>query len=767
MVDRTFDYVGKSVPRTDGWDKATGRGLFTHDVVLPRMLYAKVLRSPYAHAKIVSVDASAAEALPGVKVVAHCKNTPRTFFNTAAPMVLTLRPLMPVLDQQVFPDVVRYIGDEVAAVAATSEKIAEKALKLIKVEYEEIPAVFDPLEAMKEDSPLVHPETPNEEGGHNVTGEPVILNVGDVEKGFAEGEVFADITMKLPRQKQVQLETHAAVASYTYDNRLTIYSTTQAPHPSKMIVSRALGIPESRISLKNPPYVGGGFGVRIGISGKAEVLAATLSKMCGLPVKFVYTREEDFVCSDTRHGGYVHGRMAAKKDGTIVALEVESRLNAGAYSTFSCEVEGLVGIAGTGAYRIPNLHFDGRSVYTNQTTAGAMRGYGTPQGTVLTETLLDDIAKQIGMDPAEIRLKNTVKSGDKWLFPYPVGSTGLNECIRKTAESIGWKEKRGKPKSGTIRRGVGIAAGTHVSNAWPFCLDYDSIQMRLDGDGSLHVTSGIPEIGPGSTTACMQIACDVIGVNFEKSYMNFGDSDAGTFEIGSHATRTLYAVGNVIVKAGTELKKDVLDWAAEFLKADRCKLDMHLGVISDGAGKSITIEELCYEAHLAGKRFQILKCETPPNSPPWQSNAVEVEVDTETGMVKVVKIAAAHDVGRVVNPALCESQIEGAIMQGIGYAIREEMTYIDGKGFYNEGIHKYMLATADDIPEMDTILVESNDPAGPFGVKGIGETGLICTAPAILSAVEDAIGIRFYEFPLTPGRVLEGINEARKNGANI
>ncbi len=756
-------YVGKNIPRFDGRDKATGRGLYTADVYLPHMLHAAVLRSPYAHAKVVSIDVSEAEKMEGVVAIATRDNTPRTYFNVTASMILTVPPAKPVLDQQIFPDVVRYIGDEVAAVAAETLEIAKEAIKKIKVVYEELPAVYDVEEAMKDGAPQVQPDL---SPGNNLCGGVIKIRQGDVDAAWKEGDVFAEHTMYLPRVKQAQLETHGAVADYNPDGRLIVQSTTQTPYPCKVILATVFGMPSSYIRVKNPPHVGGGFGVRIGISAKAEIIASALSILAKRPVKYLYTREEDFLASDTRHGGLIKCRLASKKDGTFVALDAEAFMNTGAYATFGPDLVAVLGACGiAGIYGIPNIRYDGHAIYTNQQTAGAFRGYGTPQGTIATEMCVDSIAKQLGMDALELRLKNTTRVGADWWFPYPVKSTYLNDCLEQCAESIGWKEKRGKKQTGTIRRGVGIACGTHVSNAAPFCVDYDAAYMRIESDGTLHVASSIPEIGPGVTTGLLQIAAETVGVPLKTSRLAYGDTDAGPFDIGSHASRTLYAVGHLFVKMGKELKQQILEWAADFLYVDVETLDLVDGAIIGNCEKSslcvkpLPLGELAYEAHLRGKQFLVHGCEVPPNSPPWHAHAAEVEVDMETGMVKVLKVAAAHDVGVAINPVLVEGQIEGAVAMGVGYAIREEMTYEEGKGFYNDSYHKYMLPTMDEMPEIDTIIVDAFDPAGPYGAKGIGECGLVPTAPAIISAVEDAIGIRFYEMPMTPGRVLKKIKE--------
>ncbi|MEG1448196.1 MAG: molybdopterin cofactor-binding domain-containing protein, partial [Oscillospiraceae bacterium] len=657
-------YVGQNIPRKDGFDKVTGIGAYTHDVQLPRMLHAKVLRSPFEHAFIKSIDTGKAEALAGVYAVATYKNTPQILYNTSATMITTNPGHEPVLDQVTFGQEVRYIGDEVAAVAATTEEIAKQALKLIEVEYEELPSVVDHIEAMKADAPNVHENLAEK----NICGGAVEFGIGDVEKGLAEGEVITEATITLPRVKQAQLETHGAVADFRGDGTLTVYATTQTPHPTKMILAYALDMAESKIRVLNPPYVGGGFGVRIGLSGKAEIIAALLSKLAKRPVKCEYTREEDFIASDTRHGGTIKVKLAAKKDGTFVALDTYATFNTGAYATFGVELMGVTGACGTaGTYRIPNMHYKGFAVYTNQQTAGAFRGFGTPQGSLAVETAVDEMAKKLNMDPIELRLKNITQEGDQWWFPYPVGKTALKDCIEAAANAIGWKEKRGKKQTGVIRRGVGIGCGTHVSNAAPFCVDYDSIYIRVEQDGSLHIASGMPEIGPGSSTGLLQIAADAMGIPMENIHLEYGDTASSPFDIGSHASRTLYAVGNVIISASKKLKADILSWAGEFLGVDASKLILEDGVVK-GDGKEITMKKLAYEAHLRGKQFIISDNQVPPNSPPWHADTAEVEVDMETGMVKILKVVAAHDIGTVVNPILAEGQIEGGVMQGIGWS---------------------------------------------------------------------------------------------------
>jgi xanthine dehydrogenase molybdenum-binding subunit len=770
---KKYNVVGHSVRRLDAAEKATGTAMFSTDFTLPGMLYGKVLRSPYAHAKIVNIDTTEAEKLPGVKAVTTYRNTPREIFNTSATMTFTVPALKPVLDQYIFDNVVRYVGDEVAAVAAVSEEIAEEALQLIKVEYEELPTVFDPLEAMKPEAPVIHADCGE---GKNIPGEIIKIPVGDLKKGFEECDVIIEKRFLLPIVKQVQMETQAAVAQVGVDGKITVWSTTQTPHPTRMIIAKIFGVPNSKIRVLNPPYVGGGFGVRIGLSAKAEPIAVALAMQAGKPVKIVYSRKEDFIASDTRHGGYVTVKLGAKKDGTFHALDLRAALNGGAYCSFSTETPGVLGAMGLSVYRIPNQSYFGHSVYTNTTPAGAMRGFGNPQAMFPIESVVDMLAEELGMDPLELRLKNIMKVGDPWCLPYPCNSTGLAECIEKGAKSIGW-ERRGRLNQPGAKklRGIGVGVGTHCSNSWPFCVDYDNAIVTVQQDGSIHLASGVPDIGTGTSTALPQLAAEVLGVKLEEVSLTFGDTLSTPFDIGSHASRTCYAAGTAVVAAAKDARKQLLEYAGDFLKVSPERLEIKDSLIyitgqelvGDCAGtgvcqsgeerKSVTLQELAYHAHLRNKQFIGVGRIVPENAPPWHAHFAEVEVDTETGQVKVIKVVAAHDVGKAINPIIVEGQIEGGVLQGVGYAVTEEIRY-DAKGRQlHNSLHKYMLLTAEDVPEIEAILIEANEPSGPFGAKGVGEAGLVPTAGAISNAVYNATGLRFYDIPLTEEKVFKAL----------
>ncbi|ABO50034.1 xanthine dehydrogenase, molybdenum binding subunit apoprotein [Desulforamulus reducens MI-1] len=758
-MKKDYAVVGKSVRRLDAMEKAMGKATFTTDIKLPGMLYGKVLRSPHPHARIVKIDTSKAEALPGVKAVATYLNTPRVKFNTSATSTFTIPPLQPVEDQYIFDSVVRYVGDEVAAVAAVSKSIAQEALGLIEVEYELLPTVFDPLEAMKDDAPVIH----ESEAGKNIPGEKIHIEMGDVEKGFNEADYVFEHTFKLPVQKQAQMETQAAVAQVAVDGKVTVWSTTQTPHPSRRILATIFGIPYSKVRVLNPPYIGGGFGVRIGLSAKAEPIALALAMLAKQPVKVVYDRKEDFIASDTRHAGYVTVKTGVNKDGTFNARKITAILNSGAYCSWSAEAPGVLGAMGLSIYYCPNQLYDGHSVYTNTTPAGAMRGFGNPQAMFAVDSQVDIIAESLSMDPLELRRKNMMRTGQPWVLPYPCLSSGLEECMDRGAKEIGWERRTKLSKDGTKRRGMGMAIGTHVSNAWPFCGDYSNAYVTVQQDGSVHVASGVPDMGTGTMTTLSQMAAEILGVTIDQVGITIADTESTPFEIGSHASRTCYASGTAVVAAAQDARKQVVEYAGKMLNVNPDELDIEEGIIYSTLNEEIRVPlgTVAIEAHLHGLQFIGVGKIIPQNAPPYLAHFAEVEVDTETGKVSIIKLVAAHDVGKAIHPIIVEGQLEGGLAMGVGYALSEEIKY-DSKGKQlNDGFHKYMLPTAMDIPEMKAIIVEAEDPTGPFGAKGVGETGLVATAAAIANAVYEAIGIRFFEIPLTEERVYKALKERK------
>lgn len=798
-------YVGKSLTRRDGIAKVTGQGAFTSDMSAPGMLHAKFLRSPHPHARIRSIDTSEAEKLPGVKAILHHGNTRNNPFNTAAPMYLTVPYLKPILDQTIFTNRPRHVGDEIAAVAATTTDIARQAVDLIKIEYEILPSVIDAKEALTEAAPEIHnPEMTPE--GKNVVADiiriPPEMPDATMDKAFARADVVVEREYKLNVVKQAQMETHAALAQVTAEGQVVIHSTTQTPHPTKAIIAKTFDIPASRIRVLNPPYVGGGFGVRIGLSGKAEVAAVALAQVTGRPVKVNYSRYEDFVASDTRHAAYVKVKLGATRDGKFVALDMKGLTNTGAYCTFGAELPAVLGAMNLAIYNVPTLRYVGHSVYTNATPAGAMRGFGNPQGNMALERVVEIMAKELGMDARELREKNIMKAGDPWFLPYPCSSSELAECIRQCADSIGWERRGSLKPEGKKLRGIGMAVGTHVSNAWPFCVDYDNAYVTVQSDGSVNLAAGIPDIGTGTSTSLPQVCAEALGVDYDHITFTFGDTESTPFDIGSHASRTLYASGLAVKAAAEDAQRQILEYAARLFKSTPERLIMEKSVIkpesaagklvacvdpatlpgaqeealaapvppprshglvreidSTGEQDGITLEALAYYAHIRNTQFIGVGKIIPPNTPPWHCCTAEVEIDTETGQVSVVKVAAAHDVGTAVNPQIVEGQIEGAVVQGIGMALSEEILYTADHKPAHKSFSSYMVPTAEDIPEIDAIIVESHDPTGPYGAKGCGECGSVCPTSAIVNAVANALGKDVRETPLTAERVYHLIHD--------
>lgn len=757
-MKKQYNTIGKNINRIDGIEKAMGTAMFTTDMVVPKMLYGKILRSPHPHAKIINIDTSKAENLPGVKAVATYKNTPRVKFNTSVAPHTTIPPLEPVYDQYIFDNVVRYVGDEVAAVAATSEKIAKEALKLIEVEYELLPAVYDPIEAMKDGVCEIHPC----KEGKNIVAEKIHIEKGNIEKGFEEADHVFEHTFKLPVQKQAQLETQAAIAEISAGGKITVYSTTQTPHPTRRILADLFDISFSKMRVLNPPYIGGGFGVRIGLSAKAEPIAIALAMLSERPVKVVYDREEDFTSSDTRHSGYVTVKTGVKEDGTFTARQIKGLLNSGAYCSFSAETPGVLGAMGLSIYYCDNQMYDGHSVYTNTTPAGAMRGFGNPQAMFAIDSQVDIIAHKLNIDPLEIRRKNMMRPGQEWILPYECLSSGLEECMDKGAKSIKW-ENRGKlNKDGQrIKRGIGMGIGTHVSNAWPFCVDYSNAYVTIQQDGSAHIASGVPDMGTGTITTLSQMVAETLEIPFEKVSITFADTESTPYDIGSHASRTCYTAGLAVVAASNDVKKQILEYASKKLNIKDLVLEDGIVYSQTKPEVKIDLGRLAEDAHIEGIQFVGIGKIVPKNAPPYFAQFAEVEVNMDTGKVKVNKIVCANDVGRAIHPKIVEGQLEGGTIMGMGYALGEEIKYDANGKQLNYSFEKYNLPTAMDIPEIETILVESIDPTGPFGVKGVGETSSVATAAAISNAVYDAIGIRFFEIPLTEERVYKAINNMK------
>jgi len=759
-MSEEFRNVGQRVKKLDGYQKVTGKANYPQDLKFPGMLFGKIKWSEHAHAKIISIDTSKAEKLPGVVTVITAKDIP--------PNKIGIMRDNPVLKS----GKVRSHRDEVAAVAAVDEETAEAALDMIKVEYEPLPTVFDPEEALKEDSPQLHEHAPG-----NKLKMKYDLKYGDVEKAKAESDVILSARFKLTNMSHCPLGPWSCTASWDKDGRLTMHSPTQVPFLYQKDLAEVLGIPGSKVRVIQPT-IGGAFGAKLDMYPN-EVICAHLAKKTGKPVQLTYTREEEFKGTPTRQPAIVDLTVGAKKDGTLTFRDVFVTLDNGAYTSWGATIPYVMMNPFTSLYKCQSVRFKTQIVFTNNMYAGAMRGYGNPQGTFALESLMDDLAEKIGMDPLELRMKNCNQPNEETLQGFKVTTCGLPECLKVCGDRIGWSEKRGKGGDGKLRRGVGIASFIHVGGgARVYLSDGCGAMVKYDDFGHITVITGTTEIGQGSETVIAQIVAEVLGANIEDVSVVNTDTDIKPWDVGVHASRTTFIGGNAAKLAAAEAKKKILSLAAEQLEKPVDDLTLRDGkVVSIKDGEELVpTAKVVRKAHFTehGKTIVGEAFYDPPTvrqgknfygnisaTYGFGTQAAEVEVDTETGHVRVVNIVSATDVGRAINPMSLEGQMEGGVAMGIGYALLEECKFAQGK-MLNTNFTDYKMPTSMDIPDMETVIVETVDKDGPFGAKGIGEAGAIPTGAAIANAVKDALGFRIYELPMTPEVVHRAIKEHEK-----
>ncbi|MDO8636581.1 MAG: molybdopterin-dependent oxidoreductase [Dehalococcoidia bacterium] len=764
-----YSVIGKSLPMLDAVVKVTGDAKYTADIGFPGMLYGNILRSPYPHARILNIDTSKAKRLLGVRAVVTGKDitdTPQGFIRAA--------PAPPRLRDQfaLAKDKVRYIGDEVAAVCAIDEDIAEEALDLIEVEYEELPAVFDPLEAMKPDAPRVHD---NAEGNISVQAS---FHLGDVEKGFKESDLVMDEHFETQYVCHSPLEPHAVVADFAPSGDVTLWMSTQVPFYDQVVIAETLGMPTSKVRVIKP-HVGGGFG------GKCDThplfpVAALLSKKAGRPVKMVHTREEEIVCTSRRHPAIIDHKIGVKKDGRIMAVDSRFITDGGAYLSAGAITIYLHGGFQNGPYMLPNFRYEGKRIYTNKPYCGAQRGHGALQARFAVESMLDMIAEKLGLDPLEIRIKNGLKTGDITPSKLKIRSSGHIESIERASDEIGWKDKWGKLPEG---KGVGIASNFFCSGAaFSFFIDdppsHSGVNIEAKEDGGFTLFTGASDIGQGSSTILAQIAAEEIGVGLDQMRVIAADTAITPIDFGSYSSRVTLFAGNAAKMAASRMRQILLEVAAERLEANIEDLEARENriYVKGSPEKGISVSE-AVRAYFKEKKEPLTTKGhyTPPAdvgeisrldtgevnlSPTWSfgAHAAEVEVDKETGMVKVRKIAAAHDCGFAINPMSVEGQIEGSVSMTFGQALFEDFKMEKGWAM-NPSFLEYKLPTAADMPQVKSIIVESQDPEGPFGAKEASEGTNLPTIPAIANAIYDAIGVRIKDLPITPEKLLKALDE--------
>lgn len=758
-----FRYIGKSINKVDSVQKALGTAEYINDLSFPKMLRGGVLRSIYPHARILRIDTSRAERLPGVKAVLTAKDVPDCRYGVF------------IKDEVVFARTkVRYIGEPVAAVAAIDRETVQRALEAIEVEYEELPAVFDPLEAMRPGAPLLHPDLDSyfaifpavREG--NVCSRTTIVE-GDIEEGFKEADVIVEDRFTTQMTHQTYMEPTGAIAVVDPSGKIVVYSSTQAIFVIQSRICESLDIPMSKVRVI-APSVGGGFGGKI--ETNVQPLCAALALKTNRPVKIVLSREEEFMAMHPRHPAILWGRLGLKKDGRFVAKETVSIFDTGAYSDDGPGVAGFGTLMSRGPYRIPNLKLEGYCVYTNKVRTGAFRGFGNPQTSFASESLIDMAAKEIGMDPLELRLKNALVPGDHSVGNQVLKSVGIKACLEKAAQGVGWKEEKGKC------RGRGIASVNHISGLYTAAA---LVRINEDGTVSLHV--GTTDVGQGVDTILVQIAAEELGVPMEDVNLITRDTDAAPYTWATSASRLTYTGGNAVRLAAVDARKQLLHLAARHFESreeDFAVEDKRV-FLKRSPEIGLTYRQLA-DISFWVKGGQIIgKASYMVESPPFDrsgfvgfpfgtmsayifaAQAVEVEVDKETGKISVIRCTAAHDVGRAINPHNVEGQIEGGFVQGLGYALTEEMAF-DGGKVINPTLAEYKVLNAMDVPPVAAVIVEAYDETGPFGAKGVGEPVLVGVAPAMANAIYDAVGVRIKDLPITPEKILNAI-KGEKGGS--
>lgn len=774
-----MNVIGHSVARPDAYDKVTGGRGYPVNVKLPGMLHAKMLRSPYAHARIIRIDASRAEKLPGVKAVLLPQDVPQVKFCPVY-FVPVEAPSM-VLDFDVMNgEIVRYVGQPVAAVAATTADIAAAALDLIDVEYEELPAVFDPEEAMKPGAPQLHPNAAN-----NIAKNPSFA-AGDIEQGFADADFIFEGIYETQRVHTCYLEPRVCVVEMDRQDNVTIHVTTQHVFGTREKLAFALRLPESKVKVVKPPYIGGGFGGKLELTSM-EPIAALLSKKTGRPVRLEQTRLEEFITT-TRNPIKVYLKTGVKKDGTFTARYAKSILDCGAYATHGSEVIMVHGAFGL-FFNYHSLHsrWDGYTVYTNNMIGGGYRGYGAPQGSFAVESQIDEICAKLDLDPIEMRLKNARKQGEPHPFnpAFTISTYGLEDCLRQGAEKIGWAAARSaKREDGPKKRGFGLAVHpVWVSGCmgFPDIYEHSGAVIKINRDGTADLATASMDIGSGQITTLCQIAAEELGLPAGAVRISSHcDTDNVPFDAPTHASRVTYSAGNAVKAAAAAAKKRMFEVAATVMEVSPDDLEVANGMVSvKGApGKTVTVADVARRAESPfvqmtsegpkpttmeekGTIVGIASLSPKSNPTPCAAQFVEVEVDTETGEVKVLHAVYAHDIGRVINPNAAEGQVEGGFQQGMGYALMEKIQFDPDTGAcLTSDFLDYKIPTAVEMPrKMDSIFIETDEPTGPFGAKSLGECCVITPAPAIANAIFDAVGVRFQQLPITPEKILAGLGK--------
>ncbi|MDI7259501.1 MAG: molybdopterin-dependent oxidoreductase [Thermodesulfobacteriota bacterium] len=785
MEKHQYHAIGKRSIRKDGIAKVIGQEIYTSDLSLPRMLHGRVLRSPFPHAKVRSIDTRTAEEMGAVCLT--FKEVPKIKY---AERIVTI-PQKTFKDRHVLTETPRYVGEAIAAVAAETDELAEKALNSIKVEYERLPTVFDAQEAMRPESPVIHEMIligqEEIQVKNNIAATQEIAE-GNIEEGFKEAEIIIEDEFRTGRVYHAQMETKSVVCQPEADGGITVWTTTQTIHNVRQLLGEIFHLPLSKVNVKRIG-LGGSFGSSIQMNSVVPIGVA-LALKARRPVKIVSTREEDMY-DHCKYPSWIQLKLGAKRDGTLIAGHMKVIVDIGAHNTQAYPLLGCMAGWWVSLYRLPHLKFEGRAVYTNKVPACAMQGFGNPQVTFAVESMMEVLAEKLGMDSIDLRLKNYVGLGETFWGQGPtvrsvIHSCGVEEMLEKGAEFIGWRDrKRRRKEEGPVRRGIGMARGFHTSGAGaPMpgeVIDYSGSIVKINEDGSVDFLTALMDLGGGTLDALAKIVAEELKVPLEKVGISPVDTRTTVYDVCTHATRGIYCGGGALHKVTGQAKARLLEFASRILQAPphalKMEVDEEVGqgmVYVEGVpGKRISVGEVAKTAQINNwGTIAAVDSLRQVNCPPtFNAQFIEVEVNTETGVIRPVRAVLCSDAGQVINPDLAEGQLYGGLYRGLGYALLEDTQYneetgeLKNKGFFTD----FKMLTAGDMPKLENIqtyFTNTREPTGPFGAKGIGEAALNPTAAALVNAVYDAIGIRFKEIPVTPEKMLQALKEKILQNAN-
>lgn len=724
--------------------KVTGQLKYVEDMKMSGMLYAKVLFSPYAHAEITSIDTTEAERLDGVRAVVCYKDSPQVMFNGNGEDI----DILP--SELVFDKIVRYVGDKVAAVAADTQAIADAAVKLIKVEYRELPYYLDPEESAEPNAYPIH------ENGNILID--VLKTSGDVDKGFAEADQIFENHFTVPAIYHAMMEPHVSLSYYDADGKLTVYTPTQDIFGQRKNLSRIFGLPQSRVRVINPG-IGGAFGGKIDLV--TEPVSALLAIKTGKPVRLCYKRAEDMQSATTRHMEKIYTRIGVKNDGTITAVDYTVYLSAGAHSGGTMSVAWAAGGKFFKFLKTPNLRYHAVPAYTNRANAGAMRGFGSPEQFFALNRSMNIISKKLNIDICELETKNLHEPNTLDAHDEPLGNLRIRDCVTKGAELFGWDEAKkeqeeSRQEAGRYRIGVGMAAAPHGSSMFGILPDTCGVMLKMNEDGSITMFTGVSEMGNGSNTLQKMLISEVLGIPAENIACVKSDSDSTLYDVGAFASRGTYVGGNAAVKTAKLMRDAILLEGSELLECTKEELELgnnRVTMIGDSS-KFVTMEKIAEHAHEKERDISVSAMFGTKAAPiSGGAHFAKVQIDTETGDVKVLDYAAVHDVGKPLNPLGLECQVQGGIHMGLGYALSEGIK-LDDKGMVKgKCLRDCHLLRAEQMPVMKLDFLDSYEETGPFGGKSVSECSVNPVAPAIVNAISDALDIEIYDLPADADRI--------------